>query len=504
MELDETINKLQHLVDEDPLLAINEARQLTGDLNVNLLKAAIFVDAGKLIKDKKSIEEGVDIFTHAVEKFPQTPDLIYNLANGLHALAISTTYRDLSWYKKTEHYRLDARKRFYKAATHPNAANDLSSQAYTNLGNLLWSSYRWVEAYDFYVTALSKAPNNGVASSGALKMLRYALQQEIGEPDLLIQEIEYLAHHVSENHETINAYAGVQGLEGITSELKDIPIKTREQSLKKGNEYSEFVISNNLTLSPTIHSHLHKSKYWDTIHISGVVADMESGSNVPEIFAMINIIKSDYILARNLLYNAKNRLFKETGSYADSLDYACYGINESCLTLAQRSALDILDKIAVASLSYLKIGMAKKADFKKAWFKNRKNNKSELSFLPKIQNEINSGNTALFALTEISRDVSWQSGFLYSKQSSRNSSTHRFTILHDFFIPKHSDTGCLEHHDHDEFFNESVHTLKLVRSAIIYLVQMVKIREKRLTSLETGVYVPLLVPSHEEIRGFDS
>jgi hypothetical protein len=176
-------------------------------------------------------------------------------------------------------------------------------------------------------------------------------------------------------------------------------------------------------------------------------------------------------------------------------------LTTSALALAQRSALDILDKVAVATLSYLGIGGAKRTSFKEAWFKKGKDEKEKLK--PAILNEIENGNTALLALTEVSRDLSNKIGFLSEKQASRNSSTHRFTVLHDLgSIPK-SHSGCLEHFDYEVFLKESLNTLKLARSSVIYFVQMVLIREVKLSEQKNGLIMPLIVPSHEDMRGID-
>ena len=355
MEIADISEKLQRLLDDDPAQAINEALKLSGNINFELLKAAILVDAGAMVKNHDVVLKGVKIFRNAVVNYQDNSELKYNLANGLHALALSTTYKGFSWYQETEDSRLEARQYFYVAANASNASFDIRSQSFTNLGNLLWSSYRWVEAYDFYTLALRENPRNGVASSGVLKMLKYALQQELGDYVLLVEEI-----HTGEKKKPAN----------------------------ECDEYESFVVSNNLTLSPTIHSHEHDSKYWDNVNISSVGVKVIGNSPVPEIFAMINILKSDYILARQLFFNAYNRLFNETGSYNDTLNYACYGVNESALALAQRSALDILDKVAVATLSYLEIGGAKRTSFKEAWFKKRKEKDDKEEFKPKILQEI--------------------------------------------------------------------------------------------------------------------
>lgn len=503
MEIAHTVERLQRLIDDDPAQAIEEALQLSGNMEVELMKASVLIDAGALVKDYDAVLKGVEIFRNSITFYENNPELKYNLANGLHALAFSTRYKGFSWYQETEDYRLEARLYFYLAANTFNASSDTKSQAFTNLGNILWSSYRWVEAYDFYTLALIENPRNGVASSGALKMLKYALQQDLGNYELLVTEIEYLATHVRDNLETIYAYAGGFGLKGIVDDIKEIRSGNKKKRNEKDEEYEDFVVSNNLTLSPTIHSHEHESKYWDDINIPSIGVDISGNSLVPEIFAMINILKSDYLLSRQLFFNASNRLFKETGSYNDTLNYACYGVNESALALAQRSALDILDKIAVATLSYLDIGGAKRTSFKEAWFKEAKEKDKAREFKPKILQEIEKGNTALLALTEVSRDLSSKAGYLFDKQASRNSSTHRFTILHDLIENQSSKTGCLEHFDYDMFMTESLRTLKLARSSVIYFVQMVVFRERCLEEQGDGILMPSIVPSHKNIRDFD-
>jgi hypothetical protein len=496
-------DNLQRSLDDNPANAIAEASKLDGNINIELLKAAIFVDGGAILKDFDVVAKGVEIYRKAIDRFQDNSELKYNKANGLHSLALSTEYKSFNWYNDTEGYRLEARHYFYVAANDNKATSDIRSQAFTNLGNLLWSSYRWAEAYDFYTLALTENSCNGVASSGALKMLRYAIDQEMGDVDLLVEEIEHLASHVKNNLDSIYFYTGGYGAKGIIEEIKDIACVEKNGDTVANDEYEKFVVSNNLTLSPTIHSHLHESKYWDNINISSVTSSLDSGSSVPELFAMINLLKSDYILARKIFFHASNDLFKETGNYNDTLDYARYGVNESALALAQRSALDILDKVAVATLSYLEIGGAKRTSFKEAWFKKTKNKGEREEFRPAILQEIKNGNTALLALTEVSKDLSNKGGYLAKKQASRNSSTHRFTVLHDLGAIPASETGCLEHFDYDDFLKESLRTLKLARSSVIYFVQMVLIREKEKSIKVDGLLMPMFVPSHEEIRGFD-
>ncbi len=504
MELAEQADRLHHLVDENPNEAIREALSLSGNVNVDLLKAAILVDAGGIAKDSEAILKGVEIFRHVIDRCEDNSELNYNLANGLHAIALAATHEGYSWYRNTEKYRLEARGLFYKSANDLKASTDTQSQSFTNLGNLLWASYRWVEAYDFYSKAMEKNPRNGVASSGALIMLRHALVQGIGDPHLLREEIEHLAYHVNNNIEGIYAYAGEYGVNGTLGGIKNIRPSEKPKSDFQPDDYKRFVISNNLTLSPNIHSHTRESKYWDDINISSITSSIEDGAAIPEVFAMVNVLKSDFIMARQLLFDAYQKRFNETGNYNDTLDYACYGVNESALASAQRSALDILDKISVASLSYLGISGSKNASMKTAWFAEAKKRAKKRDLDPAVKLEIENGNPALLALTEISRDLSSEQGFLWEKQSSRNSSTHRFTVLHEMgmSVPKGA-SGCIEHFDFETFVQESFQTLKLARAAVVYFVEMILIREKRIAGERGEISMPLFVPSHEYIRGND-
>lgn len=180
MELTEQAEKLNRLVEENPQEAIRQALELSGSINFDMLKAAILVDAGGLLKDFDSVFKGVEIFRFVVGKCKENSDLSYNLANGLHALALSTRYEGYSWYGITEKYRLEARQLFYKAAIDSEASHDTRSQSFTNLGNLLWSSYRWVEAYDFYSQALEENPKNGGRKLWRLKNAQIYLESRLG------------------------------------------------------------------------------------------------------------------------------------------------------------------------------------------------------------------------------------------------------------------------------------------------------------------------------------
>ena len=498
MHFNELSAILYGLLEDNPIIAIQEANKLDDSQKLQLLRAAILIDAGAAIGSHDDVLKGVEIMERAVNAKPDEQTNKYNLANGYHALAMTTKMECPQWYSSTYHYRLKARKLFYDVAINPNALTEIQTQAFTNLGNLLWSSYRWVEAYDVYRQALSVNSQNGVASAGALKILRYAYSIHIGDKDLLANEIESLATHVRENIDVISKYSGIGVVQGILEEIKDIPNGAISKKFSPQDEFEKFVLAHSLTLSPTIHRNKHDKKRWDELTIYSVVIPNRNVHQIPEVYAMFNVMKADYILARKVLFDGINKNFEDTGTYADTLNYANYGIQSSMLTLAQRASLDVLDKIAVATLAFLDVKNARKASFKTAWYKPKKS--KVRAYLSEVEGEIEKGNTALLAIVEIANDLSEAMGFLKAKQDTRNSSTHRFTVLHDFTVNLDTSSECLEHKDQQHFISESIETLQLARSALVYFVQMIDIFCCRFEEEHEGLIATLEVPSHEFIR----
>ena len=150
--------RLYELMNHSPREAITEAMRLGegSDLdaaNIELIRAAVLVDAGGELKDSNCIARGVDIFRKFVELFPDRPGLRYNLANGLNNLAQNTRPVSQPWFLATSELRREAR-RLYQLVIEDDTDTRTLSQAHTNNGNLLTQSYRWAEAYDAYTSAL--------------------------------------------------------------------------------------------------------------------------------------------------------------------------------------------------------------------------------------------------------------------------------------------------------------------------------------------------------------
>jgi tetratricopeptide (TPR) repeat protein len=495
--------RLQSLLDDDPETAVREARALPGDtpaggILFTGLKASILVDAGSYAKDKQAIQDGIALFRQLLAKTPKQAEFPHNLANGLIALADQEPFTGHDWYPATAATRREARSHFQQAISSDNNQSILSV-ALTNLGNSLWKAYRWVEAYDAYTSALRHDRSNAVAATGAAKVLLRCIARGIGDKNVL-QSVAARHLGIARLHPERLAELASARAQKQLSELLEKPLLGGEPSdLSRASEYEKFVARYRLALSPTIEGLDCSLKRWDSLCFDSITEPVGAGSGVPALFAMLNVMKSDFLAARYLAYQALTADFPESGFYADTLDYAVYGIAPSLLSLAQRACIDVLDKVAVATTEYFSIpGAARAVYFWSRWFDNYKQGQP-LTWHPSLRAHIEKGNTAVIALAEISLDFG-DEGFLHRKKAYRHSSTHRFTVLHDIGCRPSRESVHVEHCKIADFKAHLIESLQLARAAIIYFVEMIAINENA-SSANGEKKVSITVPSHHYVRG---
>lgn len=516
---------LTFLVDKDPKAAIKEARKLRPDnildtYNTDALRAAIMIDAGAACNDKSAVDDGVAILRRLLEQHPERLDLKYCLANGLSAQASCITYSGPEWYLETDDLRREARRLFHQVITGCSSPEiyaqaltylgherlrDIATRALTNLGNELLRAHRYVEAYDYYARALEYDPTNGVALTGAARVLLHLVERGIGDGKILLRVAARHLKTAQANAERIRQLAGEYGYKMVADLLNTDLGDTEMPDLSTADDYQRFVAKHRLALAPTIEGLDLSMPRWDSLRIGEIferISDAAAGNpplfGIPPLFAMFNVLKGDYLAARYLAYLALNGDVPESGSYADTLDYATYGMRSSLLTLSQRACFDLLDKVAVAASEYLRLpGSPKGITFLNRWFDDQDTKR----WHPQVLYEIRSGNTALIAITEVARDVAG-GGFLQEKRAMRHSSTHRFTVLHDLFGEPRRKSRYIEHYSSDDFIAHLIETIQLTRAVLFYFVEMIRHREQRI-GRDAKYRVHLFVPDHSWVRGED-
>lgn len=498
---------LNTLLDSNPAEAVNKARKINLDtpdrFNLMSLRAVILVDGGALTHQQDVIEEGLALFRELHGLFPSA-DITYNLANGLVA-AIGNPPRDPSWLdhqERTRVQRAEARRCYWKVAQDLNADPSLQTQAWTNLANQFSNSYRLSEAHDAWLAALKIDPKNGVAASSAAHNLLWLFEQG-GCSDLTRVEAIMLAKIAHRHQDQLIQYAGAQAAEKITafaSELGDPPSR-----LPHTDPFISWVERERLTLAPVVELVDPALGKLDWLMLPGIL-ERESGARgmPPPVFAMFNILKSDFILARDLAWRANDESFwPATGRFADTLDYATYGPDASALILAHRTALDLLDKVAVTANHYFEFGQPPdKVYFGKLWRRDIDKVTGMRPLAETVDAAIRAGVSALYGLVELADDYDNKAGILRPQKDLRNAGTHRFVLLHDLGDPAYSrQTPEVEHHRREQFAQEVLRALRVARSAIQMLALAISQHEQGL-ALRTGGFVgTLAVPDHDWVRG---
>lgn len=502
--------KLYELLDRDPKEALEGAFNLRpseylDELNVASLRACVFVDAGQELADAKMVRQGVRIFRRIEGEEPDRPEDAYNLANALSSLARLTKLKDRPWLLSTSGLRRAARNLFQKAAESDNRS--LRTQARTNQANLLLQSYRWVEAYDHYWESLLHDPWNGIAHYGMARILlrRCRVDSHLEEP---YRELagEYLRKAASPRSHT-RRYGGEKAVRAVQElieqkfggKLPDMPLSREVE-----DPYIRFCADTKLLLALDITGRQTHDRRCDSLAIQSVVEDIDTPFGVPPIFAMFNMLKADFVAARWMTYIARDRLAPETGYYSATLDYANYGIAQALLLNAQRSAIDILDRVAVAASEHFDLpGDPGKIYFHNRWhIKDSGRLRRPLEWLPLINEEIQSGDAALIALSELAEDV-MKGGYLNPQKSLRNESTHRFVVLHEMGDRGSRDSRYIKHFSEMDFLDETLQALRVARAAIFYLHDAIAIHETRLEAEAEGPLSFLDVPPHHWIQGED-
>ncbi|NIM18743.1 MAG: hypothetical protein GTO51_00600 [Candidatus Latescibacteria bacterium] len=468
-------------------------------MTTDLIVASTLIDAGDAARDNSAVVEGEALLERLLIENPNDPDILYPLANALTARSAPYSYKSPDWYLQTLELRVRARVMLHTVGR-SEGRDDIRARAITNLGNALWTGHRWVEAYDTYLQALAVDPSNAVARTGAVKALLRQIKLGLGDNKTLRAVASEHLKRAGEDRNRLIELAGTAAAEELNLLLQKDLTGGEYPDLSQVTPYEQFVARERLALTPTIEGIQPGLRRWDTLRLESIVEPLDREHGVPPVFAMFNVLKSDYLAARWQCYTALHEGAPESGSYADTLDYARYGINVSLLILTQRAAMDVFDKIAVFVAEYLETNEKPRT----IWFRNRWYEKDKstgsLTWNPFVEPEISRGNPGFIALAEVASDLN-ADGYLYSKKASRNTGTHRFSVIHDLQTDPSRPSAYATHYGEEEFQVTLLDTLRLTRSALIYLAEAVGRREAHLANgKRLGT---LTVPSHDWIRGRD-
>lgn len=465
--------------------------------------AGAIINCASVLGDPGMAESGITLATSVLDSDAAPPEtrLVaqYNISNGISVQvdAESGLERGAEAYSiesRAVHRERLRRMRVLLSNVGYNAESaDTRGRALCNLANLLSSSGRWVEAYDQYIAALRADPTNANASGNVALMLQrlisFGLVERLPASRLYNKYIAQTQRHLDRAHEL----AGPQ----VAERWRAMPLMEDSQvdssSPAADDPYHAWLIENRLPLAVAVEGLETGADRWDSAHVNHVRTSIER-RDPPRVFAHINVIKADYLVARRLVFDSielSNDHYlrqppSDSGEYVDTLDLAYYGQVPSSFVLAQRAALDVLDRIALAVNSHFDIGdNPKRIYFRTFWFTKEGKLRPKLieAIPPSIQ---------LYALAELSYDLD-ASGLYPHANALRNAGTHRFVVANygrettfDNDVEARVDTIDLE--------EITMEALRVARAAILYLISLVNEAEH---AGEQQQWMPITLPRQE-------
>jgi len=480
----EVSERLRVVLATDPTVAIAEARMALKSSRDDSMRAAVagvLVDAGEAAGDREATKVGMTAIKGLLAKDPSNGGLRYMLGTAGLSMARHDKTPKPEWWEVTRKLQTDARRNLWEAAE-AELHQAIRAQAWINLGNNLDEGGRWAEAYEAHTAAMRVDPGNPVAA-GQAALLLHARGSSPGGPEW--QPIAHrLARIAQSKHDQVAQIApGAQvRYAALPTDRADEAVLPEQVHL---SSYQRYVADNRLHLSMALDA-MHP-ECWDSLDLPMLTEPMDIGSHPPPLFAMFNSCKADYLLARQLAWDGMQVDDDDQHHYTNTLDYACYGDGPSRTVLAMRSALDVLDRVAVMANSYFDIGQKPKdVYFRTAW----REDSTGRPLRSVVADEIDSRNWGVLALATLAEDFR-DDGWLFGRQRLRNIATHRFVISHSMMTGNWRDVSEIEHLSDVDLDASVISALRIARSALMYLVDAVARREHRRPE---GASLPLCLP----------
>jgi tetratricopeptide (TPR) repeat protein len=395
------------------------------------------------------------------------------------------------------------------------------SQILTNLGNALDTIGRFVEALECYDRAVRVCPAHGMARGnlGVCLMHFGAMQPHLPHRPgyctttaFLIRAREELEAAlitlVPGDSRTFALYrdkiehmlAVADGAEAL------VPRGAVPGTTKDERAYRRWCLLNCLFLNPINDLGRFAEASTDPLHLPPIVAELTQKK--PYVQSLFNQLKQEYVTARFLLYEGiatKQPHFSDREvTLVNTLDYSAYSLYLEKTRLAFRMAYSQFDKIAFLLNAYLDLRIhPQRVNFRTLWYQNEEPKREiKLEFQKRE-------NWPLRGLFGLSRDLSARNDDRDALDPDaqdlvliRNHLEHKHIIIHEeSWIGTgrgrggETADGLSFAIDRQDFESRAVRSLKLARSALLYLIHalVVEEQERAKSRAQTDVILPLVL-----------
>lgn len=499
----EEIVALSKLDETEAEYVVNEANRIASEASeLDLpqpIQTALFFTASSIAlnfacesDDPELIKRGQELAERALRATnPAEPlhfQCRYNIANAQTALAeLSLPKKAVGlsreeWEPLVIKSRLESsnvlmkvRNEYFEIGNSDNADDHTRSSAFCNLANALDHSGRWAEAYDFYLRALDIDPDNGNAAGNLAFLLQNRVESGIGQTGHIAAVYDKYAELAKSLYEGTLTFTSQKVAERWDRLLPSESLGHLSHGLDDTEvsdfEYRQWVASLRLALSSAVEGLGADDLRWDSATIERLYGASPEAMN-PPILGEMNVLKSDFLVSRRLAYDSLatipddlSQTPNDSGAYTETLDGSLYGLQYSMLLLAQRSALDVLDKTAVVANEYFDAGdKPNKVSFRQFW-------KGKSGSLRDALIKGPGRSLPNLALYELALDMN-KGGIYEMSQALRNAGTHR--IVHAAWLEPEGVTDSSRSRIHlRDLIDSTILALQVTRSAYLYLIDLV-------------------------------
>lgn len=480
---------------------------------VRNLRACTYAHVGEQNKQIDEIENAIRIWRSAGDDV--TTRESYNLANSL--LTIWNLHERQhgfasAWLEKRD-YLHESRKIFTDISTDEEAEAEFRLKALTDAGNSYDNVGRHTDAMDCYERAVAIDSSFAMATGNRGLALLYA------SPYMrdFEREVELLAaaelDDAISNSESVLQHGGESALESFRrqrSSIRDVPSASPAPAPAPAPTPPSFTdphvawcLREGLFLHASPGLMGSSTSILDPIFFRQIITGLNASeiALTNEIIDAFNTIKQDFVSARYMVWASSEhsspiRMHAQSitshVSFLDTLHYGRWGVRTGIAIQAFKAAVDVLDKIA--SFTHLYFGTnqsARAVSFRNLPYEDRKQQNLAGAFSKALQGK--KRNRGLVALIDLSYDLAgrWSSP-LARNVKVRHAATHRFVTVHAESPPRSSKWS--ERINWRELIEESLFQLRLARSAIFYLAQMIDTHEDIKSSTGSGTSVTMPLP----------
>jgi tetratricopeptide (TPR) repeat protein len=474
--------------------------------------SGILINVGNQGANEELIRMGMQLAKAFVGNSSSTSEYVararYNLSNGYAALAFVCEQNGdyegclANWRRQRDELQelvLDRKS----------IPADLVTEVLTNFGNVMDELGRAVEAIDLWNQVLTLDPDHPVAlgSKGQayLRLLgiqprhnlrlveaaRISLEHCLSEPERIARHTDYgaIASYAKSYEEVVTNAIQLAG------QFNEFLVKVRNLRIQHQgwNPEPKHLVWGQSGLLLTVNPFpewcpdtLKDDLFFDGL---GTEANESGARRFTELAHTLNQIKEDFALARYLLTVAAQpdaiAGMSSLTLFADTLDYADFGLSSAMIKASIRTSVDIFDKIANFMNRYFELGIPdRRVSFGSVWYekgitdpKKRVESPILVQLLPK------SG--WLRGIRDVAENLNF---YPASSKDARNKATHDYLIIENAVQPSVVLHGKVVSVDAHEYARQM---LMMVKGAVVNLVAVVQREEVLRKNAEGKPSVPI-------------